>query len=65
MNPATTGQVKAARADAVEVLLTPSLALYREMGDDIEAIREQLDLGPSVSNTQVIAEALRRQADRK
>jgi hypothetical protein len=65
VSPVTAEQVKAVRADAVEILLTPSLALYREMGEDIAAIRERLNLGPSVSNTQVIAEALRRQADRE
>lgn len=65
MSPATAEKVEAPRTDAAEILLTPSLALYREMGEDIAAIREQLNLGPSVSNTQVIAEALRRTAARK
>jgi hypothetical protein len=64
VNPATAEQVKAPRADGVEILLTPSLSLYREMGEDIEAIRRQLKLPDSATNTQVIAEALRLQADR-
>jgi hypothetical protein len=55
--------VQAPVCDAIEVLLTPSPALYAEMGENIAKLRHSLDLAPSVSNTQVIAEALRRAAD--
>jgi len=65
VNLATAENLEAPRADAIEVLLTPSATVYREMGEDIAAIREKLDLGPSVSNTQVIAEALHRLAHDK
>jgi hypothetical protein len=62
VNPATAEQVKAPRADAIEVLLTLSPRQYREMGDDLEAIREQLDLPSSMPNDDVIREALHRLA---
>jgi hypothetical protein len=48
--------------DLIEVLLTPSLPLYMQMGEDIERIKRQLGLPKSASNTQVIAEVLHRQA---
>lgn len=58
MNPATAEQVVAPRADAIEVLLTLSPTQYREMGADLEAVREQLDLPSSMPNDDVIREAL-------
>jgi hypothetical protein len=62
VNPATAEQVKAPRADAIEVLLTLSPRQYAEMGHDLEEVKRQLDLPSSASNTQVILEAVRRQA---
>jgi hypothetical protein len=59
---ATAEQVKAPRADAVEVLLTLSPGQYAAMGDDLADLRGLLDLPSSASNTQVILEAVRRQA---
>jgi len=59
VNPATVEKIKAPRADAIEVLLTLSPSQYREMGDDLEAIREQLDLPSSMPYDDVIREALR------
>lgn len=48
--------------DAIEVLLTLSLSQYAEMGHDLEALRRQLDLPKSASNTEIILEAVHRQA---
>ena len=48
--------------DAIEVLLTLSPAKYAEMGQDLEALRRQLDLPKSASNTEIILEAVHRQA---
>lgn len=66
--PASSGtvlaEVRAPAPDCIEVLLTPSPGLYAQMGADIAAARKSLNLAPSASNTQVIAEALRRAADR-
>lgn len=59
---ATEQAVTAPRADAIEVLLTLSPSQYAEMGHDLEALRQQLDLPSSASNTRVILEALHRQA---
>lgn len=54
--------VRPPRPDAVEVLMTLSLKQYAEMGEDIERLRERLDLPKSASNTDLIREAIRRQA---
>lgn len=48
--------------DAIEVLMTLSLGEYAEMGHDIEALRKQLNLPKSASNTAIILEAVHRQA---
>ena len=61
----TAEQVKAPKADAIEVLLTLSPGQYAEMGEDIDAIRQLLDLPRSASPQQVIIEALQLQAGRK
>jgi hypothetical protein len=56
-------QVEAPPADGlIEVLLTLSPRQYAEMGDDLEALRVRLNLPRSASNTQVILDAVRRQA---
>lgn len=60
----TAAAVKAPRQDAMEVLLTLSPAQYAEMGDDLQRLRERLDLPLHTSNTQIILEAVRRQAER-
>lgn len=51
------------RQDAMEVLLTLSPAQYEEMGDDLQRVRERLELPQSASNTQVILQAVHRAAD--
>jgi hypothetical protein len=56
-------QVRAPAADAIEVLLTLSPSQYAEMGHDLEELRRKLDLPKSASTTQVILEALHRQAE--
>lgn len=53
---------RAPAPDMIEVLLTLSPTQYNEMGEDLEALREQLGLPTSASNTAVILEAVRRQA---
>jgi hypothetical protein len=58
VSAATAERVVAPRADAIEVLLTLSSRQYQEMGADLEAIREQLDLPSSMPNDDVIREAL-------
>jgi hypothetical protein len=63
MAGAVVTQMRAPAPDCIEVLLTPGPNLYAEMGENIAAIRKRLNLAPSVSNTQVIAEALRRTAE--
>lgn len=62
MNPVTAEQVGAPRADAIEVLLTLSPSQYAEMGHDLEEARQQLGLPKSARPTQIILEAVRRQA---
>jgi hypothetical protein len=49
--------------DAIEVLMTLSPAKYAAMGQDLEELRRKLDLPKSASNTEVILEAVHRQAD--
>lgn len=46
------------RPDAIEVLLTLSEGQYAQMGRDLEAVRERLQLPKSTSNTAVIRAAL-------
>jgi hypothetical protein len=55
-------QMRAPAADLMEVLLTLTPSQYAEMGHDLEALRQRLKLPRSASNTQVILEALHRQA---
>lgn len=62
MNLATAEQVKAPADGLIEVVLTLRPGQYREMGKDLEEIRSRLDLPSSASITQVIAEAVHRQA---
>jgi len=45
--------------DAIEILMTLSLGQYAEMGRDLEAARQRLDLPKSASNTDVILKAVR------
>lgn len=59
MNPATAEKMTPPRADAIEVLLTLSLVEYEQMGVDLAAIREQLNLPSSMPNDDVIREAVR------
>lgn len=63
MNPALATEIAAPRQDAIEVLLTLAPGQYAQMGDDLERLREKLDLPRSASTTQVIVEAVHRQAD--
>jgi hypothetical protein len=56
-------QVRAPAADAIEVLLTLSPSQYAEMGHDLEELRHRLDLPKSASTTQIILEAVHRQAE--
>jgi hypothetical protein len=62
VSSATAEQVVAPRADAIEVLLTLSPGQYREMGDDLEEVRRRLGLPKSAGPTQIILEAVHRQA---
>jgi hypothetical protein len=62
VNPATAERMKAPAADLIEVLLLLTPPKYAEMGHNLEEIRRRLDLPVSVSHTQVILEAVRRQA---
>lgn len=59
---ATAEAMRPPAPDAIEVLMTLSPGEYAEMGYDIEALRKQLDLPKSASNTAVILEAVHRQA---
>jgi hypothetical protein len=54
--------ITAPQPDLIEVLLTLAPGQYSQMGDDLERLREQLNLPRSASNTQVIVEAVHRQA---
>lgn len=54
--------VRAPQRDAVEVLLTLSPEQYRELGEDIEAVRVQLDLPPSTPPDDVIRQAMHKLA---
>jgi hypothetical protein len=58
----TEEKMRAPKLDAIEVLLTLSPGQYAEMGQDIEALRRGLELPKSASSTQVILEAVHRQA---
>lgn len=55
-------QMTPPRPDMMEVLLTLTPAQYADFGDDVHRLREKLELPLSTSNTQVILEAVRRQA---
>jgi hypothetical protein len=55
-------EIRAPRKDAIEVLLTLAPGQYSQMGDDLERLRAKLNLPRSASNTQVILEAVHRQA---
>lgn len=59
---ASSDAMQAPAPDAIEVLLTLSPSQYSEMGQDLEGLRERLELPKSASNTQVILEAVHRQA---
>ena len=48
--------------DAIEVLLTLAPDVYRRMGGDLQELRRKLDLPRSASNTEIILEAVHRQA---
>lgn len=56
-------EMQAPATDLIEVLLTLSPGQYRDMGEDLAALRARLNLPSSVSNTQVILEAIHRQAE--
>jgi hypothetical protein len=62
MNSALAAKVAPPRQDAIEVLLTLAPGQYAQMGDDLEQLRAKLNLPRSASNTQVILEAVHRQA---
>jgi len=63
MDPSLVIEVAPPRQDAIEVLLTLAPGQYSQMGDDLERLRAKLDLPRSASTTQVILEAVHRQAD--
>ena len=56
-------KMRAPAADAIEVWFTLTPARYAAVGEDIEKVRKQLDLPKSMPNTEVILEAVRRQAN--
>ncbi len=58
----TAAAMRVPALDAIEVLLTLSPAKYAEMGQDLKELRRKLDLPKSASNTEVILEAVHRQA---
>lgn len=62
MNPATAEQVKVEADGLIEVVLLLRPGQYTEMGADLQEIRRRLKLPSSASNSQVIQEAVRRQA---
>jgi hypothetical protein len=55
-------EITAPAKDCIEVLLTLSEGQYFEMGEDIATLKETLGLPKSASTTQVICEAVHRQA---
>jgi hypothetical protein len=63
VNPATAEQMTAPSADAIEVWFALTPAQYRAVGEDLDKIRDRLKLPKSVPNSQVILEAVRRQAN--
>jgi hypothetical protein len=48
--------------DAIEVVLTLSLSQYSEFEGHLEGVHKRLGMPPTASNTEIILEALRRQA---
>jgi hypothetical protein len=59
MNPATTEQVKAER---VNVVMPLPPAQFKALSDDLALLAEKLDLPSWASNTELIVEAVHRQA---
>jgi hypothetical protein len=53
------GVTQARSSDLVEVILTPTIEQYGEMGLDLEQARKALGLPKSASKTKVIHAALR------
>lgn len=60
--PATAEQVKAPRPDAVEVVMPLTSEQVKALGDDLARLAEVLGLPSSASNTELILEAVHRQA---
>lgn len=52
-------------AEVIEVVLALNPVQYDDLGRDLETLRETLDLPPLASNTEVVLEAVRKQADRR
>jgi hypothetical protein len=59
---AALAEVQPIASDRIEVLLTLVPAQYAQMGDDLERLRARLDLPRSASTTEIIVEAVHRQA---
>jgi hypothetical protein len=62
MEAAQVTELRAPDRDCIEVLLTLPPGQYRQMGADLERLREKLNLPKSTPTTQVIVEAIHRQA---
>lgn len=62
MSAATATKTQAPADGLIEVVLTLRPGQYAEVGHDLQALREKLNLPRSASNTEVILEALHRQA---
>lgn len=52
-------------AEVIEVVLALNPTQYAGLGEDLETLRSTLDLPPLASNTEVVLEAVRKQADRR
>jgi hypothetical protein len=50
-------------AEVIEVVLALDPTQYAALGRDLETLRSTLDLPPLASNTEVVLEAVRKQAD--
>lgn len=62
MNPATAEQAQQGASERVEVVMPLTRAQLASFSEDLERLAEYFDLPASASNTELILEAVHRQA---
>jgi hypothetical protein len=62
MNPATAEQVAQSKAGRIEIVMPLTPVQLKSFSDDLEQLARRLDLPDWASNTELIIEAVHRQA---